>query len=49
VRCDAEDNGLGRGSNALVVRYDATREVYDVVPFDDLPPLPARFEESGRH
>lgn len=37
VRCDAEGHGLGRGSNALVVRYDATREVYEVVPLDDAP------------
>lgn len=37
VRCDAEGNGLHRGSNALVVRYDATREVYEVVPLDDAP------------
>lgn len=37
VRCDAEGNGLHRGSNALAVRYDATREVYEVVPLDDAP------------
>jgi hypothetical protein len=34
VRCEAEGNGLCRGSDALVVRYDATREVYEVVPLD---------------
>jgi hypothetical protein len=34
VRCEAEGNGLGRGSDALVVRYDATREIYEVVPLD---------------
>jgi hypothetical protein len=49
VRCDADDNGLGRGSNALVVAYDDKREVYEVVPFEDLPPLPPRFGEPGRH
>jgi hypothetical protein len=46
VRCDADGNGLGRGSNALVVSYDDKREVYEVVPFEDLPPLPERFEDQ---
>lgn len=37
VRCDTADNGLTRGSNALVVSYDQAREVYEVVPIDDPP------------
>lgn len=37
VRCDAADNGLNRGANALVVSYDQAREVYEVVPIDDPP------------
>jgi hypothetical protein len=41
VRCDAEGNGLRRGSNAVVVAYDASREVYEVAPFDDIPVGPA--------
>jgi hypothetical protein len=40
VRCEAGDNGLHRGSNALIVRYDATREVYEVAPLDDPPDRP---------
>ena len=38
VRCDAEANGLTRGSSALVVSYDHRREVYEVTPFDDILP-----------
>lgn len=41
VRCDAEGNGLGRGSSALVVRYDAQREIYEVTPFDGEPDRPS--------
>jgi hypothetical protein len=37
VRCEAEANGLTRGSNALVVSYDQVREIYEVVPVDDAP------------
>jgi len=36
VRCDAADNGLTRGSNALVVSFDTKREVYEVTPYDDI-------------
>ena len=41
VRCSDEDNGLTRGANALVVSYDAQREVYEVTPFDDILPVEA--------
>ncbi|MBL4687419.1 MAG: glycine zipper family protein [Nannocystaceae bacterium] len=36
IRCDAEDNQLCRGSQALVMSWDDTREVYEVTPFDNL-------------
>lgn len=32
VRCDAPDNGLTRGSEALVISYDARREAFVVEP-----------------
>lgn len=41
VRCDAAENGLRRGSSALVVSYDSVREVYEVTPFDGEPDKPA--------
>lgn len=41
VRCDGE-NGLTRGSQALVVSYDAEREAYEVTPLDDIVPSEAR-------
>jgi len=36
VRCEADENGLTRGSSALVLSYDSVREVYEVTPFDDI-------------
>lgn len=40
VRCDG-DNRLGRGSQALVVSYDAVREAYEVAPLEDIVPSEA--------
>lgn len=41
VRCDTA-NTLSRGSNALVVSYDAERDAYEVAPVDDMIPSAAR-------
>lgn len=40
VRCEG-DNGLGRGSQALVVSYDSVREAYEVASLDDIVPSEA--------
>ncbi len=32
IRCDGDDNGLKRGSEALIVSYDKTREAFVVEP-----------------
>ena len=38
VRCADDDNGLGRGDEALVLEYDEQRDVYLVEPMKRLLP-----------
>lgn len=46
VRCPDSDNGLGRGSKALIFDYDARRQVFLVSPLD--PDLAALDPATGR-
>jgi len=36
IRCDADDNAMSRGSKALIMAWDASREAFEVTPFDNL-------------